>query len=75
MKNKIKLIQNLLNNKKESNKNKENLIMEKEKEIRLIKEKLEEEQKIYLDINKEISILKNVIKSNEDEMEKHRNYI
>ena len=71
----IKTIQSLLNNEKENNKNKDNLIMEKEKEIRNIKEKLEEEQKINYGKNEEISNLKNILKSNEVEIKKQRNQI
>jgi len=71
----INLIQSLLDREKENNKNKDNLIMEKEKEIRNLKEKLEEEQKFNLGKNEEISNLKNILKSNEVEMKKQRDQI
>ena len=71
----IKSIQSLLDKEKENNKNKDNLIIEKEKEIRIIKEKLEEEQKSNFGKNEEISNLKNILKSNENKMKKQRDQI
>ena len=75
LKNKLKNTQKLLEQEKENNKNKDNIIKERIKEIKNLKENLKEEPKINFNENKEIIKLKENLKSNEVEIEKQRNQI
>ena len=74
LKNEIKKIKELLDTEKDNNKNKDKIIIKKEKEIRNIKNKFNAEPIINFDENKGIDNLENQ-KSNDEEMKKLRDQI